>query len=400
MTDLAQRAEQITRFMETHMIDGDGLVYATIRHQTLKPFRKEDIAGQDYYPYYYHTSIDNTTAINYEDTEMVTADYMDSQLLRYRSTGEAEALAIARRCYEALRRVIREGNTVARGILPKPYGGLRHVAKSRSFSIDQYTKVMLALERFREREATAKERADIARVLVDFAHWWCRQMFTPPFRELYAARIGQSWAPHNYGFKFYLTSLAWRLSRDPLYKHWLGVFLQDKNEIFKYRNPASANMADLAIRSLLRVRDLVPQEQRLWNRAIRHTWTLGKRALSRDYYQLPGHCIGQDTRYPHFLPGRTPFYGWSFERWISRMRYGASTALASAGLAAADIVKDRDLCLRILDRRGRDGYIMYLFDEDGRQIHHRHRFLREAICGYSNAAWLRAYWEAQQPDRL
>ena len=43
---------------------------------------------------------------------------------------------------------------------------------------------------------------------------------------------------------------------------------------------------------------------------------------------------------------------------------------------------------------------MYLFDEDGRQIHHRHRFLREAICGYSNAAWLRAYWEAQQPDRL
>ena len=93
-----------------------------------------------------------------ENTLWATGWLLWSQMLRYQVTGEAEALAIARKCFQDLNHVFDLSRTIEPGLLGKPHGG----RAGETTSFDQSAMPVLLYVQFAREYGTPAER-DVAR---------------------------------------------------------------------------------------------------------------------------------------------------------------------------------------------------------------------------------------------
>lgn len=90
-----------------------------------------------------------------ENTLWATGYFLWSQMLRYRATGEAEALATARKCFLDLNNYFRLSRQLDPGVLGKPHGGRGGV----TMSYDQSANPILYYVAFAQELATPEEKA-------------------------------------------------------------------------------------------------------------------------------------------------------------------------------------------------------------------------------------------------
>ena len=90
-----------------------------------------------------------------ENTLWATGHFLWSQMLRYRVTGEAEALATARKCFRDLSNYFRLSRELEPGVLGKPHGGRGGV----TMSYDQSANPVLFYVAFAQELATPEEKA-------------------------------------------------------------------------------------------------------------------------------------------------------------------------------------------------------------------------------------------------
>lgn len=90
-----------------------------------------------------------------ENTLWATGHFLWSQMLRYRVTGEAEALATARKCFLDLSNCFRLSRQLEPGVLGKPHGGRGGV----TMSYDQSANPILFYVAFAQELATPAEKA-------------------------------------------------------------------------------------------------------------------------------------------------------------------------------------------------------------------------------------------------
>ncbi len=90
-----------------------------------------------------------------ENTLWVTGSLLWSQILRYRVTGEAEALATARKCFCDLNNYFRLSRELEPGVLGKPHGG----RGGETMSYDQSANPILFYVAFAQELATPAEKA-------------------------------------------------------------------------------------------------------------------------------------------------------------------------------------------------------------------------------------------------
>lgn len=209
-------------FMERHLVDADGLVRAYVSPRTLLPFTLTEAS-----PVYderlrdmCQNSADPAGALTYENSLMATGEFGMSEVMRYRCTGDAEALRLAGRSARALLAVAREGRHYMPGYLPKPHGGLSAARYSHEISTDQYTKAIAALEAWRQLAAPA-ERAEIERFYRDVCEFFIARRFRFPWRQ----KVIVEPQVHLHALALYvpLLQLAGTLS-DPRYLRHLKQF--------------------------------------------------------------------------------------------------------------------------------------------------------------------------------
>jgi hypothetical protein len=90
-----------------------------------------------------------------ENTLWATGHFLWSQMLRYRVTGEEEALATARKCFRDLSNCFRLSRQLEPGVLGKPHGGRGGV----TMSYDQSANPVLFYVAFAQELATPEEKA-------------------------------------------------------------------------------------------------------------------------------------------------------------------------------------------------------------------------------------------------
>lgn len=181
---LAALARTFQSFVESHLLDADGLVRAYVSPRTLRPFTRDEIL-----PRYIErvrdtcqNSADPAGALTYENSLMATGEFGMSQILRYWQTGSPDALALAHRVVRGVLAVAREGRYYMPGYLPKPHGGLAAARYSHEMSTDQYTKAIAVLYHWLPL-AAAEERKEIVSFVADAADFFIARRFRFPWRQ-------------------------------------------------------------------------------------------------------------------------------------------------------------------------------------------------------------------------
>lgn len=139
-SDLRQRAAQFDDVLMQHACDRHNIVRANLWMDPLRCLSAGDIDE----PHPLVANITTEDLYAYEDSGMTTGAYLASQSIRYRVTGEEQALENANRAFSGIQYIYHLGIAQKTGFFPKPYG-----AKfSEHFSRDQYLFAMSGLTEF------------------------------------------------------------------------------------------------------------------------------------------------------------------------------------------------------------------------------------------------------------
>ena len=106
-----------------------------------------------------------------ENTLWATGWLLWSQILRYRATGEAEALATARKCFRDLSHCFRLSSSIEPGLLGKPHGG----CAGPTTSFDQAASPVVFYATYAAELATPEEKAEAVRNLALHGDYYLRR---------------------------------------------------------------------------------------------------------------------------------------------------------------------------------------------------------------------------------
>lgn len=171
-------------FVESHLLDSDGLVRSWISARTLKPTLPEKLSSLEkrFLGDICQNSSNRIGALTYENALMATGEFAMSQIERYRTTGSSEAFALARKAVGGIFAVSRAGRNYMPGYLPKPHGGVARAGYSHEMSTDQYTKALAAFDQWLP-HATGEESREIMRFYLDAADFFIVRNFRFPWRQ-------------------------------------------------------------------------------------------------------------------------------------------------------------------------------------------------------------------------
>lgn len=375
---LAEIEATIHRVIQRIFVDEDHFLRSFVNGRTMKPYRLADLPGHDFGrgAFTENSSMPRKLKplwLNYEDADMATGDYLCALLEKHRVTGDRRVRAEARRTYRAIRLLCRNAFTTnasphyRRGWLPKPYGGIRHVAECFECSVDQYMKITCALEKYRDELANARERREIKEIILAFADWWIDHDFTTNYfgNCCWWLKAGHA---HSTAYFLYLTTLAMAFVRRAKYAKAF-------DRCWKYRDALidgkgdQANSCNQAVECAARLCELKPHWTPFWRRAIRRQIEYSLAAVRADgSIEIPGL--------------RT------------RFREGPCVA---ASLAAAH---------RLIPEGGFGAHVFPLLRKYNRRAHFYHvargqrwvhPLLRrpeylQSFSAQDHAAWLKAYW--------
>lgn len=409
---LIERAREMEAWAEEHFIDPHGLVYTFLDYQTAGPVTEATIGeGQDalsapgYTPAEWH---------NYENCGMATGAAMQGYLYRYEVEADPEALARARRCFEAVKYVYDMGRELEEGFFPKIYGD----RFSTETSSDQVLYVMLALDHFC-RYAEPEERELIGRMLAHMVRFWMKR----DYRYSYFVFEDMQWPLGRFPS---LLLLAHRHAGDAALKAEydrlleLGVnrrpveeqlrprqagecpalpYEQEQQAWLIFNMEGSVSMDVMELDFLLR-HDPENTWVDTWRQSMRQMWEEGKLALAPDGTIYTHFLVDMKTGRPRrpeagFFKEHKPGDWWVGNAYVSGARGSASTFIARAALQAYPHLKDPEMIdvarhiLASIDIAGLRHY------QDPERHLPELLYMTRFYSGDAMGNWLWAYWLAR-----
>lgn len=164
----AAKVAKIERFLGDCFFDERGIMYCMWHwdDHELRPFEPRDLEGMS--TFHIRAGIGMHALNNHENSPYVSGLFLWSQVLRYRATGDDEALANAAKAFRSIEIIyelgVANGQT---GFLCKPYNS----TFSHETSPDQYVPIMCGLWEYGELCDDAT-RARIDEILPAMSDWW------------------------------------------------------------------------------------------------------------------------------------------------------------------------------------------------------------------------------------
>ena len=209
--DVHQKARFIDDFYSKILFSPCGIAYTMqkIDGGEIRPFEARDFEGYAVPDFTaYKENIDAVGYYGNEDSIATSGIYLASQAFRYRTTGEAEALANCKKALKSIRLIYNlsadAGNP---GFMCKPYG----FQKTGQTSGDQYILCSFGLYQY-YLIADEADRENIREMGVNFAEYWIRKDYVLDYFGNYWDMKGD-----RYSYNAIMTSLnamAWYYSGD------------------------------------------------------------------------------------------------------------------------------------------------------------------------------------------
>lgn len=367
LAPLSTTAQTFHEFVAARMIDADGLCRSWLCAETLRPWTNAQLADLDL-SFFFQNAPDKAGCLTYENSLMSTGEFVTSQIVRFRVTGEASARASARRGVQAILAVAQQGRHYMPGYLPKPFGGLSRARDAHEISPDQYTKALVALHTWRPL-ADREQGAAIDQFFVDAADFFIARKFRHAYRHrtIVTAPTHQ----HALGLFVPLVMLAANVTGQAHYRQQLSQFSGALDAAMNNEELANFNMTSLLIEGFCVALAAGCDDPRL----PRLVGVLWQRAAK--------HVDGQGRGYE----GREP----------------KQTAQATRLAAAATLVESRvptidatPLAIKILSRLTEIQQVRHYQPADAAKLAPSHRWLAASIDDTGLCSWLLAYWRLRE----
>ena len=273
----------IQEVVERIFRDEDGIIRSGVHGRTMKPLRLEEVTDRPYgigcYSQYHHIPLELRPIFNnYENAIQGSGKYLVAMMLKYRVTGDDRYLDNARRTFSSLELLwnnVAEQNRYpgGRGWMPKPFGGIRHVAEMTETSPDQYTDMTLGLEQFRKHGADGREQQVIDAMILSFADWWMEHDYATSYEG------GTCWwklrtdLSHPISFFLYLNALAYSIRPDQKYQEAFALWesVSGGSPVFRDGDCSEqgVNSGGLSILCMERLMELRPDQREHWLMVLR-----------------------------------------------------------------------------------------------------------------------------------
>ncbi|OGV65156.1 MAG: hypothetical protein A3K19_26810 [Lentisphaerae bacterium RIFOXYB12_FULL_65_16] len=360
---LAPAERQIREFVETHMVDECGLVYSFMNAKTVKPWTDAELKAYNLRPVC-HPNVNNPAEYYaYENSLMGTGEYAASQVARFETTGDGEALGTAAHQVSAMMQVFYQGELFEKGFLPKPFGGIRKCAYSHELSPDQHIKTLVALRAY-QRHAPPSQKRRIDEYIVALADYHQARGFIHPRRESFV--VTPENRPHHICILVPVLMCAYNITGDAKYKDALSRFNAIMDDYAAGKFEAHFNLAALMIEGyhLAICEGLDDERLRI---AIRKLWEAHVEFVLDDGL---GYVDKERTK-------------------------KSSESLRLAGLAPLvdQYFPDLNACQLglFLLQKNTDPQRMLYINETAKPMDY-HGPLAESICELAVASWLLGYW--------
>ncbi|MHC4874747.1 MAG: hypothetical protein ACYTFY_23095, partial [Planctomycetota bacterium] len=242
---LSGACENVTDFIEEHMIDSDGLFYCHVNVATLKPWTDEEFAARNYFTHFHNMARGGTMGVlAYEDSLMATAEYALSQIICYEKADNDKALVTASRHITTILNVMEEGDKFEKGYLPKPHGGLSKASWSHEISHDQYIKCVVSLNAYKKYASESLKKV-IDERLVQIADYFYNRDFRYPRRE--SMVVTPEARPHVLALFVPVLVIAGNLTGDKKYSKALEQFSPIIDKIATETEQVNTNASSLMI---------------------------------------------------------------------------------------------------------------------------------------------------------
>lgn len=206
---VAEKIERLQSFLGENYFHPNGMMYCMWHYKEgfARPFQESDI-GQYRYDFVEKEKITHKGWFDSENSISTSGLYLWSQALRYQVTGEAKAMAYARKAFRSLKIIFAMGAEFDKpGFFGKPW----EWKSSTGTSPDQYICAMHGMWAYRE-IADREDRLEIDRMLPLMADWWRNNDYTLVYH-------GTVWPilPHHAPAMACMHDMAYRASGKTLY---------------------------------------------------------------------------------------------------------------------------------------------------------------------------------------
>lgn len=174
---ISEKVRILQDFLGAHYFDENGIMYALWfwKGDELRPFRDEDFVGCSSIKT--EAGFTMSARQNHENSAWTSGLFLQSQCLRFRATGDPQALEYAAKAFRSIDNIFKLAEAEGqRGYLCKPYYG----RLSKETSVDQYCAVMMGLWEYRE-IAPQKARQRVEELLPAMADWWRERKYVIRF---------------------------------------------------------------------------------------------------------------------------------------------------------------------------------------------------------------------------
>jgi hypothetical protein len=205
-----KKVETLQRFLGEHYIHDSGMMY-TMWHwkgDDLRPFKKEDFGPFKVLAPSADISPTPEGYLHCENSAQLSGEFLASQAIRYRVTGEAEAMEFSRRAFNSIDTIFKLTEAKGhRGFLSKPYNW----SASNETSPDQYISVIHGLWEYRK----IADRASVLRIdelIPAMADWWRQKEYILTYFKIWWPIL-----PHHAPAMAGMHSMAYKVTGDPVY---------------------------------------------------------------------------------------------------------------------------------------------------------------------------------------
>jgi hypothetical protein len=376
--DLDEKEKTISRIVDEYFIDDDGIVIACINARTNRPFVDDDPEVSEIdlnKAWFANGSFPHElkrTCLNYEDSDMATAELLMAYLARAKATCAEEhvdAVELLAGVMIHLNETIAEQNPFGPGFLPKIHGGLKHVHECFETSADQYLKWSTALEAYAAFTKDEDRKVRVNRILLDMAEWLDAHDFATPYMgNTNYARLNHL---RHYHLTFaYLSALGHSLGGDP---HLLEEMVFFKDLALAHSKPSpSPNSLNLVSEAVGRLLELSLDHRESWLELVRDDWELRHNFVKPD--------------------GRIHFSG---HYWNHTSRLATNYLVIRKYLPEIEGSLDVDAILR--DHHSKTDFLHLTPGQKltGPFTDGNYPRYDKFVCGLSYASWLRVYWETR-----
>ncbi len=401
---LAGRARAVEDWVEDHFIDPHGVVYTALDRQTARPLTASSFdAAVDMHKYV--PGVAPADFWHYENCGMTTGAYLQALVCRHAVTGDAAALARARRSFHALRHIYEMGEELEEGFFPKIYGG----RFSNQTSTDQVLYAVMALDAFAP-HAAAAERAEIARMISCMIDFWVKRKY----RYLYYHNPDMLWPLARFPS---LLLLAYKHSGDAKFQDEYRRLLAEgvnrqpgESRLLRKRSGAGktsdyereqhawliAHLADAATMDIMELDYLLRHDPQnswagCWRESVRTMWEEGRLAIGDDGTYYIEVLVDMDTgaaRRPAARCDAGPRITGASSGWGSMIaRAGVQAAAHLAGPQAAIAIAKKALAAQDIPD--------FTYMNDPERWPPELRYKTKFYSGDAVSNWLWAYWQGR-----